>query len=45
MYGKNNMSLKKRKKKLTIRHIAGSIMISIVTENTSNEMPRQHRYQ
>ena len=32
------MSLKK--KILTIRHIAGNIMTSIETENTSNKIPK-----
>ena len=44
-YSKNNRSLKK--KILTIRHIhdiAGNIMSSIETENTSNKIPRQYRY-
>ena len=35
------MSLKKTKQ-LTI---AGNIMTSIETENTSNKIPRQYRYQ
>jgi len=26
-------------------HIAGNIMTSIETENTSNKIPRQYRYQ
>ena len=30
---------------LTMRHIAGNIMTSIETENTSNKIPRQHCYQ
>jgi hypothetical protein len=34
-----------QKKMLTIRHIAGNIMTSIETENTSNKIPRQYRYQ
>jgi hypothetical protein len=36
------MSLKKN---INICHIAGNIMTSIETENTSNKMPRQYRYQ
>ena len=43
MYSKNNMSFKK--KILTIRHIAGNIMTSIETENTSSKIQRQYRYQ
>jgi len=34
-----------QKKILTIRHIAGNIRTSIETENTSNKIPRQCRYQ
>jgi hypothetical protein len=30
---------------LTIRHIAGNIMTRIETENTSNKIPSQYRYQ
>ena len=37
------MSLKKNI--LTIRHIAGNIMTSIDTENASNKIQRQYRYQ
>ena len=37
------MSLKKNI--LTIRHIAGNVMTSIETENTSNKIPRQYLYQ
>ena len=37
------MSLKKNI--LTMHHIAGNIMTSIETENTSNKIPRQYRYQ
>jgi PBP1b-binding outer membrane lipoprotein LpoB len=33
------------KKKITIRHVAGKTMTSIETENTSNKIPRQYRYQ
>jgi hypothetical protein len=34
-----------KKKILTIRHIAGNVMTSIETENTSNKIPRQYLYQ
>ena len=30
---------------LTIRHLAGNIMTTIETENTSNKIPGQYRYQ
>jgi hypothetical protein len=33
------------KKILITRYIAGNIMTSIETENTSNKIPRQYRYQ
>jgi hypothetical protein len=32
-------------KKKLLRHIAGNIMTSIETKNTSNKIPRQYRYQ
>jgi len=37
--------MKFQKNILTIRHIVCNIMTLIETENTSNKIPRQYRYQ
>ena len=41
----HTVKITNKKKILNIRHIVGNIMTSIETENTSNKIPRQYRYQ